>query len=78
MVIGLAGAPLGVVNAIQYSTDGRNLSFITVGWLSSCQEEISGTISKISKNLKKSQKIFFSFPKFNTRSKQNKSSNELC
>ena len=32
MVMGLAGAPFGVVNAIQYSTDGRNLSFITVGW----------------------------------------------
>ena len=26
-----AGAPFGVVNAIKYSTDGRNLSFITVG-----------------------------------------------
>ena len=32
MVMGLAGAPFGVVNAIQYSTDGHNLSFITVGW----------------------------------------------
>ena len=32
MVMGLAGAPFGVVNSIQYSTDGRNLSFITVGW----------------------------------------------
>ena len=32
MVIWLVGAPFGVVNAIQYSTDGCNLSFITVGW----------------------------------------------